>query len=507
MTPPRVSPFFRTSSISATMRSLVAGVGAAHRVLVDARVVVRAGQHAVGHLDRADGDDVADHLDADRLAEERLRDGAEGDPGRGLPGAGPLQHGAGVVEAVLLHAGEVGVAGPRAGQRGVAGLPGQHVGVDRVGRHDRRPLRPLGVAHLDRDRPALRAAVPDPAGEGDLVLLEGHACAPAVAQPAAGQLHVDVGGLHLDAGRQPLEDRGELLTMGLACGQPAQHARDSASRPVGPRPDAAQPSEVGAQRESEHRARPAGADRTAAPSASRPGGWPAGPARPGRRSSRPRKTPASRTPQPNQPSSRPSSPSSFTSPKPRPSGEIAAAADGDGERGRRRRRARARSAPQEPSTAASTRNAAAQTATAGIGDPVGQPVAGQVHRAEDHGRAGRPGQGDRRGPGPVTSDAHRPAAPANTAVMTVARDRSDGRPSRRARPAARRPAPATARPTTRDEQAAPTSTGRESSTGQGSAGADGGVERAAHRRDRRGLAGHQLDLRRWPARRARPGRR
>ena len=57
------------------------------------------------------------------------------------------------------------------------------------------------------DRAALGAAVPDAAGEGDLVLLEGHPGAAAVAEPAAGELRVEVGGLHLDAGRQPLQDR------------------------------------------------------------------------------------------------------------------------------------------------------------------------------------------------------------------------------------------------------------------------------------------------------------
>ena len=47
------------------------------------------------------------------------------------------------------------------------------------------------------DRAALGAPVPDPAGDGDLVLLEAHPRAAAVAEPATGQLQVDVGGLHL----------------------------------------------------------------------------------------------------------------------------------------------------------------------------------------------------------------------------------------------------------------------------------------------------------------------
>ena len=62
-----------------------------------------------------------DQPDAERLLQEGRRDRAEGDPGRGLAGAGPLEDRPGVVEAVLLHADEVGVAGPRPGQRRVAG--------------------------------------------------------------------------------------------------------------------------------------------------------------------------------------------------------------------------------------------------------------------------------------------------------------------------------------------------------------------------------------------------
>ena len=66
---------------------------------------------------------------------------AQRDPGGGLAGAGALEDRAGLVEAVLLHARQVGVAGARAGQRRVArrarpGSPG-------------RPGRPTSpVSHL-----------------------------------------------------------------------------------------------------------------------------------------------------------------------------------------------------------------------------------------------------------------------------------------------------------------------------------------------------------------------
>ena len=108
------------------------------------------------------------------------------DPGRGLPGAGPLQDRPGVGVAVLLHAGEVGVAGPGPGQRRVAGQRGERGRVDRVGRHDRLPLGPLAVADPDRDRAAEGQAVPHAAEDLDLVLLERHPRAAAVARAGAG---------------------------------------------------------------------------------------------------------------------------------------------------------------------------------------------------------------------------------------------------------------------------------------------------------------------------------
>ena len=73
--------------------------------------------------------------------------------------------------------------------------------VDRVGRHHLLPLGPLGVADLDRDRPALGLAVPDAADERDLVLLELHPGAAAVAEPAPGQRVGDVVGGHPRRGR------------------------------------------------------------------------------------------------------------------------------------------------------------------------------------------------------------------------------------------------------------------------------------------------------------------
>ena len=200
------------------------GVEDADRARVDGSEVGGGGQRRALDDLAADAHDVREHLDAVRLAQERLGDRAQGDPRGRLPGAGPLEHGTGVVEAVLLHADEVGVTGAGAGQRRVAGEPGEHLGVDGVGRHDRLPLGPLGVADPHGDRPALRQPVPHPAEELDVVALEGHPRAPAVTEPAAGQLVGERVRGRGHAGGEPLEHRHEGGAVGLPGGQPAQHA-------------------------------------------------------------------------------------------------------------------------------------------------------------------------------------------------------------------------------------------------------------------------------------------
>jgi len=128
---------------------------------------------------------------ADGLLEEVAGDPAERDPGRGLTRRGALEDRAGVLEVVLLHAGQVGVAGSGSGERGVAGQGRELIGVDRVG--DRRhrwgfrydegdgtglDLRPALVRHRGQStpdwvllrldtRPACLSAASDPNGAGD----------------------------------------------------------------------------------------------------------------------------------------------------------------------------------------------------------------------------------------------------------------------------------------------------------------------------------------------------
>ena len=89
------------------------------------------------------------------------------------------------------------------------------------------PLRPLAVGDPDRDRAAQRDAVPDPADDLDLVLLERHPRAAAVAEPAAGQLARDLRAGHLDPGGYAVEHRDQRGAVRLARGQPTQHADQS----------------------------------------------------------------------------------------------------------------------------------------------------------------------------------------------------------------------------------------------------------------------------------------
>ena len=116
------------------------------------------------------------------------------------------------------------MAGTRPGQRRVAGESLELFGRHRVGAHDALPLRPLAVADADGDRATLGEAVPDPAEQLDVVPLEGHPGAAAMAEPAARQRVGDRAGGHLDAGGQALQGGEQGRSVRLSRGQPAQHA-------------------------------------------------------------------------------------------------------------------------------------------------------------------------------------------------------------------------------------------------------------------------------------------
>ena len=187
------------------------------------------GRQPLGGAHRTHLDHVAQDLGAE-LGEEELGERARGHPGGGLAGAGPLEHVAGVVEAVLLHPHEVGVAGP--------GLVQGLLGRPRSGRHLLLPLRPLGVVDDDGDRGAEGEAVADAAQELDVVALEAHAGAAPEAEAAAGELVTDLVDGDRQARGEPLDDHRQRGAVGLTGGQVTQHAdnlRRGRSRiPAGP---------------------------------------------------------------------------------------------------------------------------------------------------------------------------------------------------------------------------------------------------------------------------------
>ena len=150
------------------------------------------------------------------LGQQRLGERAGGDARRGLAGAGALEHVAGVVEAVLLHAGEVGVAGPGLGQRLLRWRPARATSPRT---HFGHSVLPISIA---TGEPSVRPWR-TPAEEPDLVLLEPHPGPAAVAEAAAGQLGADVFDRDRQPGGQALDDDDERLAVGLAGGQEAQH--------------------------------------------------------------------------------------------------------------------------------------------------------------------------------------------------------------------------------------------------------------------------------------------
>jgi uncharacterized protein len=104
------------------------------------------------------------------------------------------------------------------------GLGEDRARTTRFGGHLFGPLGPLGVGDHDGHGRTQRATVADPPEEGDLIGLESHAGPPPVAQPPPRQLASDIGSLHRQAGRQPLDRNHEGATVRLARSEIAQHA-------------------------------------------------------------------------------------------------------------------------------------------------------------------------------------------------------------------------------------------------------------------------------------------
>ena len=126
-------------------------------------------------------------------AEEHFGEGAAGYAGGGFAGGGALEDVAGVGEVVLEGAGEVGVAGARAGYGFVfgriAGLDGE----------DLFPVLPVVVGEGHGDGRADGMAVADAGEDVGGVALDAHAAAAAVALLAAPEFVVEEGLVYGDA--------------------------------------------------------------------------------------------------------------------------------------------------------------------------------------------------------------------------------------------------------------------------------------------------------------------
>ena len=137
------------------------------------------------------------------LAEQHLGEGSAGDAGGALAGAGAFEHVAGVGEVVLQGAGEVGVAGARAGDGLVL------VGVARFDGEDLFPVLPVVVGEGHGDGRADGFAVTDAAEDVGGVALDAHAAAAAVALLAPPELAVEELLIDGDAGGQAADESDE----------------------------------------------------------------------------------------------------------------------------------------------------------------------------------------------------------------------------------------------------------------------------------------------------------
>lgn len=171
---------------------------------------------------------MGDDLGAE-CAEQGLRKCACGDAGSGLASTGSLEDVAGIVEVVLLHTNEIGVAGTDTCERVGRMARGRvHLLVPLVG------SEPLRVSDLDGNWRAEGAAVTHTAHQGDLVGLEPLSRTATVTETTAGEFGLDVVDGDLETGGQALDDHDKGATVGFTGGEEAQHdlqvTRGSAER-------------------------------------------------------------------------------------------------------------------------------------------------------------------------------------------------------------------------------------------------------------------------------------
>jgi hypothetical protein len=120
-----------------------------------------------------------------QFTQEASRDGAEGNSRCRFACRGALEYVPGVVESVLLHSGEVGVAGARTRERS-SSTGFREINVDRLWAHDVDPFRPFGVANSQSDGAPHAQAVAHPTGNRYCVFLEFHSRTTPITQPTAG---------------------------------------------------------------------------------------------------------------------------------------------------------------------------------------------------------------------------------------------------------------------------------------------------------------------------------
>ncbi len=151
---------------------------------------------------------------------ERLAQRAAGDTRGGLARRGALEDVANVGLLVLLHADQVGVAGPRqVDLRDCLGVLGQ-----RPGAHAVFPVGVVAVAHLQRDGSSQRDPVAHAGGDLGGVALDLHAPAAAVAELAPGEVGVQHVLVEREARGQALDDAGQAGSVRLAgCDQAQAH--------------------------------------------------------------------------------------------------------------------------------------------------------------------------------------------------------------------------------------------------------------------------------------------
>ena len=197
---------------------------------------------------------VNDQASIPSSREERPRHAPGRDPRRGLARGGAFEHVPHVAEPVLQGAGEVGVAGPDAGDRcGTLVAVGRQRGelggrrlVERLDLHHLRPVLPVAIGDEEEDRRTERHAMAHTGDDLGAVVLDLLARPAAIAALPAGEVDLEGIGREREPGRDALDRHAQRLAVRLARGQEAEgshrragrvtrRGRRSARRPAHPR--------------------------------------------------------------------------------------------------------------------------------------------------------------------------------------------------------------------------------------------------------------------------------